>query len=154
MKMSKCEFGKTYLVYLGYIVGGGKLQIYPSKVEVIVNCLKPNNVTEVRSVLGESHYWRKFIANFSFVASPLRALTDVNKVFQWEGKSHKSFNSLKEKIITAPILSLSDLQQQFGIETDADGYPMGAVLMQHKNTICYHSKTFSNVVINYPTYDK
>ena len=81
LKMLKCEFGKTSLVYLGYIVGGGELKIDPSKVEVIVNWPKPNNVTDVRSFLGAAQYWRKFIANFSFIASPLHALTSLNKVF-------------------------------------------------------------------------
>ena len=49
LKMSKCEFGKTSLVYLGNIVGGGELRIYPSKVEAIVNWPTPKIVTEVRS---------------------------------------------------------------------------------------------------------
>jgi hypothetical protein len=130
LKMSKCEFGKTSLVYLGYIVGGGKLKIDPSKVEVIVNWPKPNSATEVRSFLGVVQYWRKFIANFSFIASPLHALTSVKQVFQWGGKQQKSFDTLKEKINTAPVLALPYLQQPFEIETDASGYAMGAVLMQ------------------------
>ena len=50
LNMSKCEFVKTYLVYLDYIVGGGELKIDPSKVEVIVNRPKPNNVKNVRSL--------------------------------------------------------------------------------------------------------
>ena len=54
VKLSKCEFGKTSLVYLGYIVGGGELKIDPSKVDVIVNWPKPTNVTEVRSFIGET----------------------------------------------------------------------------------------------------
>jgi hypothetical protein len=81
LKMSKREFEKTSLVYLGYIVGGGELKIDPSKVEVIVNWPKPNNVTDVRRFLGATRYWRKFIANFSFIDSPLHALTGLNRVF-------------------------------------------------------------------------
>ena len=79
--MSKCEFGKTYLVYLGHIVGGGEMKIDPSKVEVILNWPKPNTVTEARSFLGVAQYWRKFIANLSSIATPLHALTSVKKVF-------------------------------------------------------------------------
>jgi hypothetical protein len=85
VKLSKCEFGKTSLVCLGYIVGGGKLNIDPSKVEVIVNWPRPKNVTELRRFMGEKQYWRKFIANFSLIATPLHDLTSVKRGFQWGG---------------------------------------------------------------------
>jgi len=93
--MSKCESGKMYWVYLGHIIGGGELNIDLSKVDVIVKWPKPNNVTEVKRFLGATQYWRKFIANFSFI----NALTSVKRVFQWGGKQHKSFDTLKEKSV-------------------------------------------------------
>ena len=86
VKLSKCEFGKTSLNYLGHIVGGGELKIDPSKVAVIVNWPKPKFATKVRSFLGAAQYWRKFISNFSSISTPLHALTGLNKVFQWGGK--------------------------------------------------------------------
>ena len=91
---------------------------------------------------------------FFFIAFPLHALTSVKKFFQWEGKEQKSFNTLKENISTTPVLALPDLQQPFDIETDASRHAMGEVIMQHNKPICYHSKTFSKTIINYPTYDK
>jgi hypothetical protein len=91
---------------------------------------KPTTATKVKNFLGVVQYWRKFIVNFSFIATPLHALTSVKKVFKWGGKQHKSFETLKEKIIIAPILALSYLQQPFKIQTDASGYSMGAILMQ------------------------
>ena len=75
VKLSKCEFGKTSLNYLGHIVGGGELKIVPSKVAVIVKWPKPKSSTKVRSFLGIEKYWRKFISKFSSIASPLHALT-------------------------------------------------------------------------------
>ena len=54
LNMSKCEFGKTSLVYLGYIVGGGELGYDPSKEDAIVNCPKQNNVKDVCSILVAS----------------------------------------------------------------------------------------------------
>ena len=81
VKLSKCEFGKTSLNYLGHIVGGDELKIYPSKVAVIVNWHKPKSTTEVRSFLGATQYWRKFISNFSLIVAPLHALIGFNKVF-------------------------------------------------------------------------
>jgi hypothetical protein len=67
VNLSKCEFGKTSLVYLGYVVGNGQLKVDPSKVEVILNWPKPSTVMEVRSILGVVQYWRKFIANLSYI---------------------------------------------------------------------------------------
>ena len=54
----------------------------------------------------------------------------------------------------APVLGLLDPKQPFEIQTDASRYEMGLVLMQWRKPICYHSETFTQVVINYPTYDK
>jgi hypothetical protein len=61
---------------------------------------------------------------------------------------------LKEKISTAPVLSLSNIQHPFEIEKYANGYAMGAVLMQYHKPNYYHCKNFNQVVVNYPAYDK
>ena len=81
--MSKCKFFKTFLVYLGYVVGDGQLKVDPAKVKCIVKWPKPSIVTEVRSFLGVVQYWRKFITNFSYIALPLHALTNTKTTFQW-----------------------------------------------------------------------
>jgi hypothetical protein len=78
----------------------------------------------------------------------------VKQVFQWGGKQQKDFDTLKEKISSAPVLALLNLRQPFEIQTDARNYAMGAVLLQHGKPIFFHSGTFNGVVINYPTYDK
>jgi hypothetical protein len=111
-KMSKCDFGKTSLVYLGHIVGRGELEIDPSKVKVILDWPKPNNVTEVRIFLRETKYWRKFIANFSSIATPLHAMTRIKEFFQWGGKQQKTFDALKENISSAPVLPLPNLRSK------------------------------------------
>jgi hypothetical protein len=104
--------------------------------------------------LGATQYWRKFIANFSSIAAPLHAMTNIKEVFQWGGKQQRDFDALKENISSSPVLALHDLRQPFEIQTDASNYAMGAVLLQHGKPICFHFETFNGVVINYPTYDK
>jgi hypothetical protein len=94
------------------------------------------------------------MANFSLIATPLHALIIVKQVFQWGGKQQKTFDTLKEKISTTLVLPLPYLQYPFDIEIDASGYVMREVLMQERKPLCYHSGTFSKVVVNYPTYDK
>ena len=71
-----------------------------------------------------------------------------------EGKQQKSFDTLKGKINTTPLLALLNLQQPFEIKTDASEYAMGAVLRKYRKPICYHSENFNQVIVNYPTYDK
>jgi hypothetical protein len=154
VKLSKCEFCKTSLVYLGHIIGGEQLKIDPSQIYLIVNWPEPKSVAKVRTFLGAVQYWRRFLLNFSFIASPLHSLTSVKNTFQWEGKKHKAFDTLKRKISTAPVLALSNLQHPFEIETDANVYTMGAILMQYHNPIYYHFENFNEVVVNYRTYDK
>ena len=61
---------------------------------------------------------------------------------------------MKDKINTTQVLALPNLKQPSEIQTDASDYAIVAVLMQHGKPICYDSNTFTNVVINCPTYDK
>lgn len=105
------------------------MKIDPSKVEVIMNWPKPNTIKEVRSFVGATQYWRKFIVNFSSIATLLHALTSVKKVFHWVDVHHKAFDSLNKRISLAPVLALLDLRQQFEIQTDASDYAMGEILM-------------------------
>ena len=81
-------------------------------------------------------------------------MTSVKQVFQWGGKQQKDFDTLKEKISSAPSLALPNLRQQFEIQIDASNYAIGAVLLQHGKPICFHYENFNGVVIKYPTYDK
>ena len=104
--------------------------------------------------MGAAQYWRKFIAIFSLISTPLHLLTSMKKVFQWGGKFKKAFDVLKENIRTSPVLTLPNLRQSFEIQIDASDYTMGAVLMQNGKPICFHSETFNGLVIEYPTYDK
>jgi len=83
LKHSKCEFGKESLVYLGHVIGHGKLKIDPSNISAIVDWTKPTNVTKVRSFLGAFKYLRNFIVDFSHIASPLHDVTEKRQVFQW-----------------------------------------------------------------------
>ena len=78
----------------------------------------------------------------------------MKNTFQWGGKKQRAFDTLKENINTTPVLALSNLQQPFEIKIDSNRYVMGAVLMQYRNPICYHSETFNQAIVNYPTYDK
>jgi len=79
----KCEFGKTPLVYIRHVIGGGEMRVDLENIVVITQWPIPTNVTEIRSFMGEAQYLRKFIVNFSNVATPLHAITAKVKSFHW-----------------------------------------------------------------------
>ena len=74
--------------------------------------------------------------------------------FKWRSAQQQAFEELKQRLCSALVLSLPDLQQSFEIQTDASEYALGAVLMQHGHPIAYYNETFSDTMRRYPTYDK
>ena len=68
-------------MYLGYVIGGGELNIDPTKMEAIMKWFVPTNVSDVRSFIRVEQYLRKFIASFSAITVPLHAITISGKSF-------------------------------------------------------------------------
>ena len=77
-------------------------------------------------------YYTKFIENFSQIAAPLTDMTNKrqSKTLQWTEETTASFEMLKEKMSSAPVMKLPKLEEQFIIRTDASGNGLVAVLMQ------------------------
>ena len=78
----------------------------PQKIEAIVNWKPPMNVTEIRSFMGLARYYRKFVERFSKLATPLTKLTRKEEKFVWSEACQQSFDKLKRKWTSAPILTL------------------------------------------------
>jgi hypothetical protein len=76
------------------------------------------------------------------------------KSSQWRKNQQNHFDEIKRKTSQAPVFTLLNLQNLFKVDTYESGNSMGAVMMQEGRPICYHSKYFHGVVINYPNYDK
>jgi len=82
------------------------IQVDPQKVEAVSNWPRPTNVTEIRSFLGLAGYYRRFVKDFSKLSAPLTQLTRKQVKFEWDDKCERSFQTLKECLILAPILAL------------------------------------------------
>ena len=103
-KLSKCFFGQNSVSYLGYIVDAQGIRVDPEKVQVIRDWPPPTNVTDLRSFLGSTNFYRKFVHRYSDIDVPLHALTKSKVPFHWGPYHMHAFNRLKDTLCTALVL--------------------------------------------------
>ena len=98
-KLKKCEFWLNQVVFLGHVISRDGITVDPSKIEAIVNWAVPTNVSEVRSFLGLTGYYRRFVEGFSRIVTPLTRLTRKNAKFDWTKECERSFQELKQQLV-------------------------------------------------------
>lgn len=118
-------------MFLGHIISKDGVSVDPAKVEVVVNWPRPANVSEVRSFLELVGYDQRFVKDFSTITTPLTNLTCKDTKFAWNEKCDQSFQILKERLTSAPVLALSSGSGGFVIFSDASIQGLGWVMMQH-----------------------
>jgi hypothetical protein len=136
-KLKKCEFWMEKVSFLGHVISKDGIVVDPSKVEAVVNWERPTNVHEIRSFLGLAGNYRRFIESFSNLFGPLTALTKKNAHFQWNDKCEASYQELKKRLVTAPVLVLPRESEKFVVFSDASLKGLGCVLMQQDRVIAY-----------------
>ncbi|XP_073021745.1 uncharacterized protein [Primulina eburnea] len=129
-KFKKCEFWLKSVTFLSHIISKEGVSVDPKKVEAITGWPRPKTVTEIRSFLGLAGYYRKFVEGFSSITTPLTKLTQKNSKFNYSEECEKSFQMLKEKLASTPVLVLSTEDKSFTIYSDASKEGLGCVLMQ------------------------
>lgn len=143
----KCNLFKDQVKFLGHVVSAEGVATDPSKTESVMNWPTPKNVKHVRAFLGLCSYYRRYVRKFSEIARPLHKLTEANRKFEWTDECQVSFDTLKQALTNAPILSFPTPDEKFILDTDASNEGLGAVLSQVQlgveKVICYYSKTFS-----------
>ncbi|GJW01689.1 putative reverse transcriptase domain-containing protein [Tanacetum coccineum] len=125
----------------------------PTKIESIKDWASPKTLTKIRQFLGLAGYYRRFIEGFSKIAKPMTKLTQKNMKFDWAKKAEAAFQLLKQKLCSAPILSLPEGSENFVGYCDASCKGLGAVLMQKDKVITYTSRQLKIHEKNYTTHD-
>ena len=163
LKPNKCEFFKKKITYLGHVVSEEGIEVDPKKTEAVKNWPVPETVTDVRSFLGFTNQYRKFIPKYAHVARPLNELISGDnskkkkKKVQWTPECQGAFETLKEHCCATPVLAYADYKRPFRLHTDASDLGLGAVLYQQdengKNkVIAYASRTLNQAEKNYPAH--
>jgi len=166
LKPQKCVFEQKRIEFLGVILQNGTIHMDPTKTQGVADWPRPTNVTEVRSFLGFTGFYRYFIPNYSKIARPLLDLTKKTTVWQWNESQERAFKTLKTLMCQRPVLTQPDYTQPFVVHTDASAYGVGAILLQEgeKSTttnskpklhpLAYYSASFIQAERNYDIYER
>jgi hypothetical protein len=152
-KFSKCEFWLKEVGFLGHVLSAGGISVDPKKIKSVMEWEAPTTQTEVRGFLGLAGYYRKFVEGFSSIARPMTQLLKKDKKFEWTPKCEESFQELKKRLVTAPVLTMPDITKNFDVYCDASKLGLGCVLMQEGKVISYLSRQLRPHEENYPTHD-
>src|SRR6185312_12921591 len=152
-KFSKCEFWLEEVSFLGHVLSKDGIAVDPSKVQDVLDWKQPQNVHEVRSFLGLAGYYRRFIENFSKIAKPMTELLKNGIKFEWFPAYEEAFQTLKDRLTTAPVLAQLDISKSFDVYCDASRIGLSCVLMQEGRVVAYASRQLKRHEENYPTHD-
>ena len=159
LKLSKCEFEKQEVEFLGMIVGRGCIRMDPAKLSAIATWPPPKTVKAVCALLGFCNFYRKFIPGFSNLVAPLTTLTRKDVAWTWGADQQSAFSTLLSLFQTAPMLHLPDVDHPFVVITDTSLIASGGILMQQDcngdlHPCAYLLQTFSPAERNYDIYNQ
>ena len=157
IKLSKCEFFKTEMLFLGHRIimkdHGVELKANPEKVRKLREWEEPRSSKDVERFLGLANYYSRMIKGYAGIAAPLmnltgKSLTGDGFAAQWGADQQRAFETLKESLTSEPVVTLAKPNRTMIIQTDASGVALGGTLMQaddegHRRVVCYFSHKFS-----------
>ena len=109
----KCKFAVQEVHYLGHVLSPQDIGPNPDKIEAIKSYPTQCKIKQLRSFLGMTGYYRKFIRNFAVIAKPLYDLTKKDVPFKWSETCDKAFNELKDKMLSADVLGFPNFKRPF-----------------------------------------
>jgi hypothetical protein len=151
--LSKCEFWLKQIAFLSHIISKGDVSVDPSKIQVALCWNAHTSVSKIQSFLGLARYYRRFIDGFSKISKPMTELLEKDRKFKWTPAYEASFQELKKRLTTAPILVMPDMEKPFSIYCDASGKGLGCVLMQDGHVVAYACWLLRKHEVNYLTHD-
>jgi hypothetical protein len=152
-KFSKCAFWLREVLFLGHIIFAEGITVNPSKVQEVLDWKSPRLVTQIRSFLRLTRYYRWFIPNFSKIAKAMTKLLENEAKLKWSPQCEEVFLTLKKLLTTALVSSQPDIEKSFDVYCDASGTGIGGVLMHDGHANAYASRQLRRHEEHYPTHD-
>lgn len=158
LSLDKCFFLCTEIEYFGYHVSKDGMKPTNSGILAIKEFPEPKTIKEVHSFVGLASYFRKFIQNFSIIAKPLYSLLKKDATFIFDTEQRMAFDTLKQKLIEAPVLAIYDPKATTELYCDASIHGVGAVLLQLQQNkklhpVFYFSKRTTAIEAKYHSFE-
>ncbi|GKA04007.1 putative reverse transcriptase domain-containing protein [Tanacetum coccineum] len=115
-KFLKCDFWLDSVQFLGHVIDHSGVHVDPAKIEAIKNWAAQTTPIKVRQFLGLASYYRRFIEGFSLISKPLTKLTQKDKKYEWGKEEEEAFQTLKQKLCSAPDLSIARGNERFPVK--------------------------------------
>ena len=141
------------MAFLGDVISKDGISVDPKKIEAVTEWKQPTSASEIRSFFGLAGDYRRFVEGFSAISSPLTKLTRKGAKFVWSPECEASFEELKRRLVSAPILVLPSGNNDYVVYSDASLKGLGCVLMQDGKVIAYGSRKLKPFEVNYPVHD-
>src|SRR5713101_1556914 len=159
LNLKKCIFCAPFGILLGHVVCMQGLMMDPMKIAIIVNLPPPKSVKQLRTILGHTGYYRKFIQGYAQITAPMERQLKKDINFEGTPECQASLDILKEKMVTAPILVFPDWNKEFHVHVDASSIALGTVLAQPgagniDHPISFASRKLSTAEKNYTTTER
>ena len=160
IKVSKCEFFKKHISYLGFLIGETGIHCDRSKVEAINKIAMPTSIEEVCQFNGMCLYYRKFISHYSDISKCFNDMTKKGATFNWTKECNAAFKLLKEKLMEDPVLTSPQVDKDNVIHCDASKYSYSGILQQTRPgteelaPVAYFSGNFDKTQIKWNITEK
>ena len=141
------------MVFLLHIISSEGVKVDLRKTEAVKDCPRLLTPTNIRIFLGLAAYYLRFVDGFASIGSPLTTFNQNYKKFEWSKACEKSFQLFKDRLTSAPVLTLPEGTKGFVLYWNASRVGLGCLLMQHGKVIAYASRNLKSHEINYPTHD-
>ena len=145
--------------FLGVIIGEEGVKMEKEKVQGVIEWLVPKSMKDVQKFLGLANYYRWFVKDFATIAKPLHKTTRKDKRWNWGERQRKTFEELKKRFTTEPVLVTPDLDKEIRVEADASDFATSGVLSMNCEDekwrpVAYISKSLNEAERNYEIHDK
>jgi hypothetical protein len=152
-KFSKCDFFQKQIHYMGHIISEEGVAVDPDKIRSIMEWPTLMDVSDIRSSMGLTGYYRRFIKGFSKIGFPITALQKKGAKFTWTQECEERFQSLKHLLTHAPVLKIANPEADFLLCTNSWKEGLIRVLMQGGSVVCYESRKLNEHEVNYVIHD-